>query len=380
MVFKMKKFTFIIFASLLVTFSIGAYAISSEWVCTYGDSPYGDIEITYTNEDATNKAEIHAITPQKHPIIYPGGELVLQLNSENCFEFTLVVKDYGGNEVGRYSEKPYSPYPECEIPPGGSTEGIEFLTMIVFDAPGNPGTYTLDVYDPQNVLLTTGVIEILDPTTQVSSVSRTSWCTIDDSNYTIILSVPYPVVFEPDNPGEMSVIIKGSDTSAINEMFNQMSMSISPQYAAQISLNESGSPVCSDNECRQDYSVTSSTSVSAIAYVWHEETSISKTAINSKGITLLDLSKLKEIKSKLDELSSTALDYVDYYSSINDNENVMKWQDAYDKVSSISSQKSTLIPVLESREFKISDVVDLINIIEDSQQDIDETITSLSGA
>ena len=75
---------------ILLVVPIGAYAISSEWSCSYGDPPFGDIEISYTNKDAINKAEIYAINPQKHPVIYPGGELALQLNSELIGEQALI--------------------------------------------------------------------------------------------------------------------------------------------------------------------------------------------------------------------------------------------------------------------------------------------------
>src|SRR3989338_2023345 len=113
---------------ILLVVPIGAYAISSEWSCSYGDPPFGDIEISYTNKDAINKAEIYAINPQKHPVIYPGGELALQLNSERCFEFTLVIKDSDGNEASRYSENPYSTYLGCDLPVGELSERRESLT------------------------------------------------------------------------------------------------------------------------------------------------------------------------------------------------------------------------------------------------------------
>ena len=375
---KLSKL-YIIFIFILVN-STFVNAISSQWSCGYGEPPFGNIDIIYTNENTINTAEIYAITPQKHPIIYPGGELILQLNSKNCFEYTMKVKDSSDIEILQYSEKPYSPFVECNIPAGESTEGIDFLTMIKFNAPSNYGKYTLDIYDDKKILLTTGAIEILKPSTIVPSIQRNTWCTIDDSNYVITLDAPYPVIFENNNPGKISVIIKGISKSTINEMFNQISMSISPKHAAQISLTKSGNPVCSDGECKQDYSLSSSVSTSAIAYIWQEKSKNSKVAINSEGITILDVGKLKEIKSRLDDLSSTSAEYVIYYNSTNDNTKAQIWQDVYNNINSISDEITNLIPILDSKNLKISNVVDLINITEKSQKYLDEIINSLSGA
>ncbi len=365
--------------SIFLTFSLisaigSVYAISSKWNCNSGDSPFGDIKITYANKDASNAAQIFAINPQKHPIIYPNGRLVLQLDSKSCFEYTMRVKDSSGTEISKHSAKPYSPYPECDIPSGVSTQGTTFLTTIDFNAPNNPGEYTLDVYDNKEVLLTTGSMNILNPSTTISSVSRISWCTVEGSNYTVVLETPYPVIYEENNPGKINIFIRGSSNSIAQKMFDQISMSISSPHQAQISLAKEGSPVCSANECKQVYILSSSASTSAIAYVWHDESVNGKSGINSKGITLLDIGKLKEIQLRLARLSTSASEYVAHYKDLGDSEKVKVWQDVSAKLKILSDKMNNITPLLESRNFKISDVVTLILMMENSQKEIDEII------
>ena len=374
---QMNRILIILITLSLILVTYPVHAISSEWSCNYGDSPFGDIKITYANKDASNTAQIFAINPQKHPIIYPNGKLVLQLNSESCFEYTMKIKDSSGVEISKHSAKPYSPYPECDIQSGVSTQGTTFLTTIDFNAPNNPGKYTLDIYDNRELLLTTGSMNILDPSTTISSVSRTSWCTVEDSNYTVVLETPYPVIYEENNPGKINIFIRGSNTSIMSKMFDQISMSISPQYQAQISLAKEGSPVCSANECKQVYTLSSSASTSAIAYVWHEEGANSKSSINSKGITLLEVGKIKDIQMKLMRLSTNASEYVEHYNALGDSEKVKAWQEISTKLKILSDKMNNIAPLLESRNFKISDVVNLITMIENSQKEIDEIIDVL---
>lgn len=374
-----------IFLILLLALPALVNADPLKWGCNYGEGPE-NIDVTYTNENSFNKAKISELNLQKHPVIYPNSRLSLQLAAQKCFEYTVKVKDSSGAEVSQYTATPYSPFRVCDERARALAEqtyggryGYKFLTLFDFNAPSSHGNYSLDVYDDRGVLLTTGVMEVLNSSKIISSVQRTAFCRAEDSNYTLTLESRYPVVFEMGNSGKISVIIRGPDASVMRKMFEQVTMSVRSS-TARISSTKDGGLVCSTGECRQDYSLTSSVSASVGVTVFRQFTPDSpKFAENGMSITILDVDKLREIKSSLDSLSSTSAEYAEYYRLTNQTEKARIWQDAHYKINSISEEISSFIPVLESRNFRISDVVNLISLVEKTPEEIDRIINSVSG-
>ncbi|MEA2036978.1 MAG: hypothetical protein U9O94_05685, partial [Nanoarchaeota archaeon] len=165
--------------------------------------PFGEIKITKTS----TKASIYAITPQRHPILFPGVEMLLQFNSDECKEFTLIGSDSEGLEVARYKEGPYFPYPDCNMPADDSYKATHYIHFL-FNIPDKYGRYTLEVYDGSK-LLTAGIIDLQDPEAKVSVTPRKVECTVSDSKYTVFVDVPYPVLVESTNAEKISVVIKG---------------------------------------------------------------------------------------------------------------------------------------------------------------------------
>ncbi len=353
------------------------------WKCVSVDQePLGDIELLYVNQNSANKANIFAITPQIHPIIIPGVELFLQLHSPSCFKFDVAIKDSGGNDIKHYSGQPYSPH-SCDIETSGYSE--EFLTNIELYAPENPGRYTIEVYDPDKTLLTTGSIEVLKPSDEIGVIETESICEIDNLNYSEIMEVPYPLIAENGAPGKIKIKIAGGDEAKVREIMKQVSMSVSPMIYVDISLNKSGALECSNNICVQDYSLSSSSTTHGIIYAWQEipdKSGSSSVAINSNGITILDLDSLKSIKYKLENLSSVASEYVryyEYYSSGADKEKIGTWKAIHDKIVSMINEIKKSEPALNSRKLKIMDIDSLVKFLNNSQKGIDEIVNSLTA-
>jgi hypothetical protein len=366
--------------SILILTSILAIlpvAFAQQWACSFGDPPYVPIEVTihYINKDAQSNTEVFAVTPQRHPIIYPDSNLAIQLRSDTCEEFTLSLKSPEGAEVGRYTAKPYSPHPNCIFPPEGPVSGAKHLTLFTIQTPDKASLYALEIIDATGLLLVQGNIKVRDPATTVPSVSRSAYCSIDSKSYTISLDASYPIVVEQGTPGTISVLVTGADLSAVNAVFDELSVSFSPHERAQVQLAKIGSPVCpSSSECRQDYQVASTASTSGIAYV-----STPSVQVNSQVVAILDISKMREVKANLEELSSIALQWAQYYSSIGDSQKASVWQAAYDKLSAILAEVNSVLPAMESRDFKIADVVELIRLADEAPSQIDRTIESVSG-
>ena len=366
--------SFSVFAFMFIA-PVMAAVPSTYWNCTYGNAPYGDISVTYVNENAANKAEIFALTPQKYPIIYPGERVILQLSSKNCVEFTLVVKDSGGNEVARYSKEPYSPH-ACDVKDNWQ---YDFLTNFDFNMSKTPGIYTLDILDDKGVLLDTALIGSLDPSAQICSISRKAWCTIDGLVYEVTLSAPYPIATEAENPGKIGVTIHGSDSSIINEMFSRI-ITITGAYSDH-NLANSGDLVCSIDTCVQNYSLSSHATEYTTLRVMQtvSEPTFQFSAINSETVSILNRSDIKMISMKIDGLFPILSAYMDYYTSVGDTEKYALCEKIYGRLESLRDSFTTSVWDLASGTLTTSEAYDLINFTETYQADIDFILDSIDS-
>lgn len=364
---------------LLAVFILpGIFSLSNDWACDNGSSPHNpDAQIISGGE-----TQIFSIQPQEHPITYPGGRLLVQLNSEACHESILVFKSSTGQEIARQSELPYSPWPNCDIPAGYQMNGQKHLTNMIFNTANDVyGPHIIEIYNPNNTLLASAQIDIRNPETSFPTIRKGTLCNIEDYGYPMNLEVPYPLISTSNTESKVKVTIgfgAGERQENAEEIFDSLILQITKGQIAKEDLTKSGQVSCSNYFCEQEYKLPEIQNATEIIYVFHDEGDKGKSAIIGQAVTVLKLEKLESIDSKLVILSNVAKDYVARYKFFNQVEEVAKWEAISDRLEALSSESTRVISYLKNPNFTIQNVVDLINFVKETPTEIDD-IKEMAG-
>jgi hypothetical protein len=369
----------ILLAFLLVLFIIPTiFALSNDWACDSGSSPYNpDAQIISGGETT-----IFSIQPQEHPITFPGGKLLVQLNSKDCQENVLVFKSSTGSEIARQSEMPYSPWPNCDIPTGYEMNDQSHLTNIIFNtALGTFGEHMIEIYNPSNTLLASAQINIRNPETAFPTIRKGALCNIGDYGYPMNLEVPYPLISTSNTESTIKVTVgfgAGERQEEAEAIFDNLILQITKGQIAKEDLTKINSTSCSNYFCEQEYLLPEIQSATEIVYVFHDEGEKGKSAIISQAVTVLELEKLESIDSKLVILSNVAKDYIARYKFLNQVEEVAKWEAISNRLEALSSESTRVISYLKNPNFTIQNVADLIDFIKETPNEIGD-IKEMAG-
>jgi hypothetical protein len=385
----MKRMILSIIIFSLFFSTIAAAAGEYGWECSSDESKaYGPIKVTYVNSNHASRSVIFSLTPQKHPIIIPGIDLLIGFNSNACEKISMKMKDSSGNEIGSYSDMPYSPFKDCDVSFAGSKENQEFelkqtgsyngfLTDIMFKAPEDEGTYDLEIYSPEDIHLSTAEFEVPNGDTVAKTESKTKDCYDGTNNFTVKLEASHPIVIEPDVPGEIYVTISGPSQSVIKDLFENMTSML---YQQEISLKSQEDSTCSGDSCTQTYYVYSAGSTSRILYVMgHRPIDNAGYVITDMIISLLDKTKLTDMNTTLSELRDASAEYESYYTSTGDNSKADSWGEIKDDLDAMLSTLKPLLKAVDDKEFTVGEVRDLLNIIEEWPADIAELKAKIGG-
>ncbi len=377
------KTTFVLFALvILITPSSGIV-----WTCKYENPPYGPIEIKYENPNFPDKGIIYALTPQRHPIIVPGELQLLQLKSNVCEEVKLIIEDTEGNKIAEYSKKADIPFKNCDIPNDadqGMINAIKrskgFLTYLFFKAPTEEGEYYLKLFDTQNNLLRTGVIEVPSLDSIAKVTSREAYCNNSPTNFfTIELIAPHPVIVKDDSAGEVQVTIREPSTSEIEKIFENITVSFTTSESVGIELQPKEGITCSDDECTKTYLLPSSISTSGILTVWEDLGNGGRSSLNSMVVSVVDANTVVEISNKLDRLYNTSEELERRYSKEGIKEKSEKWGEIKEELVKIKEGITSIKKILDKQKLTLRDVKEVVNNIDNCKENLNRLSEKIGG-